>query len=621
MKDYLLYIIIKLEKYTTIFFYGFSIFVLCLIILAFILTLANIFFYPLILISTLISLIVTLLVLRKTQKDLYDLPSISIPMIIIIFIVSSIIIFFPHDSFEGPDNSFYTNMAVHLAKDGTLNLPKYLNNLPNQPAEEGRSRMPAYTVWLAIQQIFFGEEWLLRSNVLIISLGLFALFITSTLIAGKKNSLLALILFSTCMPFIWFSREALTEDMSFFLLWILILFFIIFIKTRRYLFLMISLITVWLFAFCRVEGFFMQFSLMLAHLFILFTWKTRKIKKYIITITIYIIIIVSCILTFRFFSFSSYIETIVGGASVGINRGVSSLTTKITHGTINTIVKEPKLSEKIPFFIYNMLAKYNYILVFASVLFLCCLIYRPKSKYSNLTKIYFSAILLILIPEFYKFIDPGVSLSQPWLYRRYMYALLPFGYICLVLFIRHASYKNKYISIFIINLLLFINLLLSYNIIILKNNWLLIDKIYELTKDISSNDVIIDDHPFGNYGINSVLTLNKKIRCIASSIFILQKFLPENKILNNRSYNKIYMISAENKEKFESLQLKKKSTVNIEYSQLEPSCAINLLGEELQLSDPNNWSGIPYKDAINYCKHIDYKIEKHKGQLYLYELL
>jgi len=614
--------ITNIEKYFTIFFYGFSVFILCLMTQGVILTLANIFFLPLILLSGFISLIVALLFLKKIQKDIQILPTISAPIIIFTSIILSIMIFFPHDSFGGGDQSVYSNMAVHLSRNGTLNLQAYLNYLPDHYAEGARSRLPVYTVWLATQHIFFGERWLLRSNIILVGLGLLALYMVSSLITGKKNGLIALALFSTSMPFLWFSRETMSEVLSFFLLWILILFFIIFLKTRQYLFFLVYLTAVWLFALCRIEGFFIQFSIILAHFFVLFISKTGNIKKYIMVLFIYLIIIGSNILIIKSFSFSSYFETNVKNASIGINTSISSLITKINPPKINSVGNEVKLSERIPLFMFNMLGKYNYVLIFASIFLVCVFIFIRKNNYLYLTKKYFFVILIILLPEFYKFINPGVSLSQPGMYRRYMYALLPFGYICLVILIQNVVNKKIFISIIIFSLFLAINLSLSYNIIFLKNDWLLVDKLEQVSKDVSKDDLLIVSRliiePYYPY---SFFILRKHIRSVAESQLTSLFFSPDKKIFYGTPYKKIYLLSTKNEEKFKYFQIKKISTIEIVYSQLKHSCLIYLLGEELQLRDTYSWSSFSYNDVVKYCNHPGYEIKKYKEQLFLYELL
>lgn len=603
-----------IEKYFTIFFYGLSIFILCLMVQGTILTLANIFFLPLILLSSAIALIVALFCLKKTRKDIKVLPTISFPMILFTTIVLSIIIFLPHDSFGGGDESVYSNMAVHLAQNGTLNLPKYLNYLPDHYAEAARSRLPVYTVWLAIQQIFFGDRWLLRSNVILVGLGLFALFIISSLIAGKKNGLITLALFSTSMPLLWFSRETLSEVLSLFLLWILILFFITFLKTKRYLFFLVSLTAVWLFALCRIEGFFIQFSVILAYLFVLFINKTKNIKKHIFVIFIYLIIISSNILIIKYFSLSSYFA--------GVNSSISSLVKDAYSLPINSISNDLKLSDKITLFIFNMLAKYNYILVFASIFLICSLISIHKNKNSNLAKKYFFVTLIILLPEFFKFINPGVSLSQPGMYRRYMYALLPFGYICLVIFIQNITNKKRLISLFIFSLFLVINLCLSYNIIFLKNNWLLVDKLKQISKDVSKDDlIVVRSLAIEPYYAYSFFILRKYVRTVAESQLTPSNFFPNKKIFNGTPYKKIYLFTTKDEEEYKSFKIKKISTVETRYTQIQHSCLLYLLGEDLRLRDTYSWSSFPYIDAVKYCSRSEYEIKKYKEQLFLYELL
>jgi hypothetical protein len=378
---------------------------------------------------------------------------------------------------------------------------------------------------------------------------------------------------------------------------------------------------VWLFALCRLEGFFIQFSVILAHFYILFLGKTRNIKNYILVLLIYLIIISSNIFIIKSFSFSPYFENTVKIASTNINISLSSLVGKDKSRTINTLDNEAKLSERIPFFMFNMLAKYNYVLVLASIFLVCSLIIIYKDKYLNLNRKYFFVILLILLPEFYKFINPGVSLFQPWLYRRYLYALLPFGYICLVTFTQSITNKKRCVSLILFSLFLVINLCLSYKIIFLRNNWMLVDKLNEITNGISSRDIVINDGSLlGNYNPGAFIVLNKEAGNIALSNLKFQDFVPEKKIFNGISYSKIFLLSTKNIERFQPFQIKKESTVEVEYTQLKPSCEIYLLGQDLHLLDIYSWSSFSYSDAVKYCSRPDYDINKYKVKVFLYEL-
>ena len=150
---------------------------------------------------------------------------------------------------------------------------------------------------------------------------------------------------------------------------------------------------------------------------------------------------------------------------------------------------------------------------------------------------------------------------------------------------------------------------------------MLVDKLNEITKDISRNDfVIIKERPLGYYSPISFLVLNKGIRSIASSILSQQDFFPEKKIFNGVPYNKLFLLSAGDKDSYPFFNIISRKSVDVEYTQLIPSCQLYLLGIEETLKDPYNVGLLSFLNVKKYCSQPKNEIVKHKKKLYLYEL-
>ena len=275
-----------IEKWATFFLISASVFVSALLTEAAILTFTGQFKLPYIYFSLIPAFIVVILFSIRLKRDINLLPTVTISSILIFFLISLILIFFPHDTFGGADQAIYSNLASHLANSASFKIASYLNNLPGNYAEDIRTWYQGYPIWLGIQVAFFGFQWMLRSNVVIIILGLSSFFLVSSHLGGNRAGTIASILLSSSMPFLWFSKETMSENLSFFLLWSLILFLLIFLKTKKYIYLAVVFICSWLFGLTRFEGFLLQFVLLCILPALLFIRKI-KLGKICLIITIF----------------------------------------------------------------------------------------------------------------------------------------------------------------------------------------------------------------------------------------------------------------------------------------------------------------------------------------------
>jgi len=616
----------KIEKWLTIFFISASIFVSVLLAEAVILTLTNQFKVVFIYLALIPAFAISMLFPTNLKREVKFLPKITLPVFILILLVSLILIFYPHDTFGGADQAIYSSLASHLASSSSLKIPSYLNSLPGNYVEGIRTYYQGYPIWLGIQAILFGVQWMLRSNVILIILGLSSFFLVSSYLGGSKIGLIATILFSSSMPFLWFSRETMSENLSFFLLWSLILFLIFFLKTKNHTYLIPVFICSWLFGLTRFEGFLLQFVLLLVLFPLLFLNKI-SLKKILVIITIYILVLISNIYITKDIFLPIFFKVYVPSVSFSIKRDISSLIPKnLLNNNINYSIKDTSSQPKfnnLSLFIFLMMAKYNFILPIFSIL-LITVTFFIQLKRLDMTKKFFFIILILLIPEYYKLISPNVSLPQPWLYRRYIYALLPLGYLCLTILL--SKLKNKKLLIILLSSLFIINIILSSPILFLKNDWMLVDKIEKITKDISQKDLVLIDSrsPLNYYDVRNFLIIQKGIRSLLDwQATNSSGFVPEHKVFNGIPYEKIFYLSTSIniKKNFPLLKIVNINELEVNYTQLVPYCQLYLLGKEEGLVNPYNIETLPFSSVKKYCSKTGNDIINNKEQLYLYELI
>lgn len=600
-------------KYFTVFVVTVGFFITVLLVQATFLALISRFTIPLIIVALFVSLILSVIFFLKIRKDRVFIPLITLPCLLLTLLILFLMVYFPHDTFGGRDEAGYANYAVYLAEHGTLKFSTFLDNASSAYVERIQSTLPVYTSWLALNKLLFGAQWMLRSNSVLIGLGLMAFFMVASLIGGSRIGLLVSALYASSMPFLWFSRETMTENISFFLLWFMLLIFFTFMKTRRLIYVVALTIGGWLFALTRIEGLVIQFILFV--ILFLTAYKKRLLSLRYMTLTgiCYLLVLSSAAFVAMRLSFALYVLPTV-------NNVRSDIVHLVQPSSIANL-PESSLYRNISEFTLSMLQKYNYDLAVFSILIVVVYMIIKRNRYRKIMNKYI-IVLLVISPELLKLLNPGVTLDQPWFYRRFVYAILPFGYISLAILLDQMLLKKKKsVSAVLIATLLIINLYLSKDILFLKNNWSLRDSLSSVAQEVTTKDfVIIRNATLGYYYPGSYLLLQKGIRVAFSSTLNQNKFLPEIKMFNDVPYNHLFLLSSKEEDEYRSFRVVPLRSLAVDYSQLEPSCQLYLLGSYLNLYNTYNYSRLPYKDVLNYCKNPRNTINRHKEKLYLYEL-
>lgn len=600
----------QIEKWATIISLCLGIFIIFLLTQALVLTWLNQFKISYLSFSILISFILTVIFFFFVKKGKKTLPHTNIFALVIIFFVCVLFILFPHDTFGGRDEGLFANLAVYLTNHGNLNTPQYLN--PN-PADAGlwKGRVPAYTTWLAIQNIFFGQNWMLISNTILITLGLIYLNLITSFFSQKKGGLITILLFTSSLPFLWLARETLSENLAFFLLWFLILLLFLFFETKHNIYLGGLFITSWLFSFTRIEGQFIQIPILLVLVSTILITKITSIKKTFFIALIYILIITSTFLIYNNIANKKYLRANVSSVMSVVRTSLSSVSVKQNNNL--------RLNDRLPAFFMQMLAKYNLLFILSSIFLAIPIIFIDKKRGLK-NKIYFLGLLIIISPEFIKLINPGISIDQPWLYRRYMYALIPFGYLCLSILL-NKTMKRKLLFI-IVSLLFIVNIVFSNKIITLKNNWSLTKSIGSVTKNVSPNDFIIikNYHILNYYYPLMYLSFQNEIRALPSDWVEINNWLPKEKTFEGVSYKRFFLLSDNESESYKDFELLKIDSIEVEYKQLQYICDLALLKKNSGFTSPG-YLYLPYQNVISYCSKTDNEILNVKKKIFLYELI
>lgn len=612
-----------MRKYITAIILLANIFIVTFLVQATVLAFISQFKIEYLSIALIISLLIMSFFIKKIFHDMRVLPSVTIASGIVCCLVVTLLIFFPHDTLGGSDEAVYSNYGIHLAQTGSLTFSPYLNKLPDKRIENVELYPPGYIVWIATEQVILGFQGVLRSNIILVILGLFSLFLVTYLIGGRSGALTTIILYSSSMPFLWFSRQTMSENLAFFLLWTLILFLFITLKTKRLTYLLMVFFCSWLLALTRLEGILLQLIFVLIIPFALWSYKVTHPKKILLLTGLFLLVVVSNLFITKL-KFGTFLTQSIASVNYYIKRSTASfLPQKVSqiNRSLNIAPKKytPTLYDRIPVFFAQMLIKYNFFLIIVSIFFLAGkFIFSLKQQFQ--TKLLFLIIFVSLLPEYIKLISPSISIFEPWIYRRYIYALLPFGYLSFCILLKYITEKK--IFLFILGSLLIINIALTSPIMFVKNNWIIADRINEIIKNVSKNDfILIENGIFGDYYPISFLVVNKNIRSAVISQIKSENFVPNKKTVSEIPYEKIFLLSTNKKESYPLFNIISNKSINIEYNQLVPSCQLRLLGESIGMSDPYNIGILPLQNAINYCSKPGNIIVNRKETLYLYELV
>jgi hypothetical protein len=342
------------------------------------------------------------------------------------------------------------------------------------------SRFPAgYTAYLASTYNLAGLKGLQYANLIPLFLFLVAFWLILTEFFDQKISFLGSLLAASFFPFLWFAKFSLTEIYMLFLVWAGIYFLLAYrgdsiskkeIKSPK-ISIFISLAFFALSSLVRIEG-IVFFLLAIGYVFLLDRKKiialSKNFKKNIIISTMFLLFLY-LLLNFPDLvdSGKNFIKAFLPGSG------------KDSAPSANLYVHLFRI-----FFNYNLMTYLALGLI--GIIWLAVKNFKKKI----LEPIFLP--ILITFPAFFYLFAPMITLDDPWLLRRFVFAVFP----TLIFYSVYTLSKFFYHKIFLYLMLILLlagNLVVSWRFINLSENKTLLPQIEKLSQKFGSDDLILVD--------------------------------------------------------------------------------------------------------------------------------
>lgn len=392
--------------------------------------------------------------------------------------------------FSGRDQGSFSQAAIMMSQNHRLDVSfpaekqffqiyssGHALNFPGfDYLQNGRliSQFPVgYTSWLAIFYSFFGVSGFVLANSIAFFVFMLGFYYLAKNYLESFWPLLSVILVATCFVFSWFFKFTLSENLTLPLLWLAILEFVLFLKHKKKLHLFTSIVLLLVLAFTRFEAWFFLFAAA-AVLLGQYRGHLKKLsaffgKKELFFLGVIFLVYVGSI----FLLPSLYLSAIKGLYSSFFKPGQSGEAPVSTGATIWYIARL--------FFSYALL---NYLLVALVAFFY----FLKKRNYQILIPFF------ITLPAFIYLAHPSISLDQPWMLRRYVFAVIPASILYTTILISSLYNGKKHLFKFLLLAILLIsNLAALIPTISLSDNKGLSAETKKLAVNFSPHDLVLVD--------------------------------------------------------------------------------------------------------------------------------
>jgi len=389
--------------------------------------------------------------------------------------------------FGGRDQGAIATAAIDLAeyKSFTFSTPvsrdlfqkygagKALNYPGFDYTKDGQltSRFPkAYIAYLAIGYKFFGLKGLQYANLLPLFLFLFLFWLTLRYFFSEKISFLGFLVAATFFPFLWFAKYTLTEIFMLFLVWAGIYFLTSYrrglISTKAIYF---SLTFFAFSALARIEG-IIFFLLAAGYAYALDRKKIvalpKNFKKYALVFSL--LLIIAC----AYFNFPTLLDSLKNFATFLPN------STKDSAPSAN---------------LYSHLARvfFSYNIVLYLIFGLTGIFWLFKNTKKNWPRLEYIP-LLITFPAFFYLLSPQISLDDPWLLRRFVFAVFPVLIFYSIYLLDRFFYHKIFLHIILVALILG-NFVISWRFLPVSENKGLLPQIEKISQKFGPEDLVLVD--------------------------------------------------------------------------------------------------------------------------------
>jgi hypothetical protein len=326
-----------------------------------------------------------------------------------------------------------------------------------------------YSSWLAIFYSFFGLAGFIVANALSFLIFILSFYLMSRVFLKPSSSLVLVVLTLTSFVFSWFFKFTLSENLALALLWFSIYEFILFFKNKERFFFLASLLSMGFLAFIRIEA-VAFFVLMIAILF----FKYKNWKNLSSVIGQKIILIMSGIILI-------YLINLV------INKEFYIILIKAAIKPFVETRSDPAVISNFSSIFYVSHVFFSYALFNFLLFGIIGIIYIFQQKQWKLL-----APFLIISPTFLYLFIPNISPDNPWMLRRFLFAVIPtciFYTICLL----DSLFKKRFYFYLTSFLLLFVNLSIFIPYLSFSPNKNLLPQVKVLSEKFNDSDLILID--------------------------------------------------------------------------------------------------------------------------------
>jgi len=464
-------------------FSALGIFILGLEFLAIILTLLQIFYWPILIAYISAGIIAIAVLFFHNRKNLNPIQVITVSLLSFLAIV-----FFSFHAepsvFSGRDQGSFSEAAVRLSQNHKLKFettasreffkiygPGTALNFPGfNYTQEGQLITHfslGYISWLAIFYSLFGLSGFLVANGVLFFLFLLSFFALIKFHSNLQSAWLGILLALSTFVFSWFFKFTLSENLALGFIWFGILELSLFSKYRDQLFLLSALSAFLLLAFTRIEAW--ALLVMLGIILFIFQRKEKNLFFKIEKQKVFWLL--------GFFSLT-YLATL----KINSQFYLSSL-----KGLLNSFSSAENGFSNFSALIYlGKIFQYYGVLIFIILGLLGIIYFIYKKKYSLLMP------ALLLLPIHLYLVHPGISPDHPWMLRRFFFAIIPLGIFHTVLVINQLFSKKLYFFS-LTTLFILANLLFSSRYINFSENAGLLNQTKTLSENFLGTDLVLVD--------------------------------------------------------------------------------------------------------------------------------
>lgn len=483
--------------------------------------------------------------------------------------------------FGGRDEGSYTNAAILLVQDHSLNHPSPLAHQFFEIYGPGKALhfpgfyydtsgalksqfLPGYISWLAIWYDLFGVTGLKFSNLLpwLTFLFSFMLVIRETFqLVGekaKKYDVLGLVLLSCSFPMILFAKFTLSEIFYAALAWTCLYWLLRYFQNKSLFNYVLIFIPIVIMLFTRIETPALAFMLFL----ILALKDYNHLKKPNYQFIFFMLGI--CLLIALMQNANFFVEQLKSLAQPFMPKSPSA-------GSNGNGFSDSFMD----FYLIKIFYNYNLLPYFIMGTFALYSLIKSKLYRLLLPLLFFLPTLIFLI-------DANISLDHPWMLRRFLFSILPLFILYSCIFLKQLTIRQnwifngplftKLIVIFILAINLFL-LMPDFNpktsFLSFQQNRNLLHQTVQLAEKFSPTDLILISQKSSGNGWSLMAEPMRNFFGLNAVYF----FNPNDlKKLDLKNYTNVYLITSENETSlYQNLAKETVSSYSIDNQLINPS--------------------------------------------------